>query len=135
MPELVIGPVKLALVVTVAALPPILKLATGVVEVTTNGAVPIAIVEVNCVPVMPPAAVIFPVFANVIFVAVPKLLFPLLILIPAPKRKVAAPSLLSTISPSSDNIIPWPVVPAELTVKFCCTMVEVPEKVFTPAIV
>jgi hypothetical protein len=33
-------------------------------------------------------------------------LFPLLILIPAPNRKVAAPSLLSTISPSSDNIIP-----------------------------
>ena len=53
-----------------------------------------------------PVAVIFPVFANVIFVVVPKLPFPSLILIPAPKRKVAAPSLLSTISPSSDKIIP-----------------------------
>jgi hypothetical protein len=38
----------LALVVTVAAFPPILKLATGVVDVTTNGAVPVATVEVNC---------------------------------------------------------------------------------------
>ena len=34
-------------VVAVAALPPIFKLATGVVEVTTNGAVPVATVEVN----------------------------------------------------------------------------------------
>lgn len=42
---------------------------------------------------------------------------------------------MSTISPSSDNIIPCPGVPAELTVKFCCTTVELPEKVFTPAIV
>lgn len=56
-----IGPVKLALVVTpdakvaVAALPPILKLATGVVDVTTNGAVPVAIVDVNCVPENPVA--------------------------------------------------------------------------------
>ena len=31
----------------VAAFPPILKLATGVVEVTTKGAVPMATVEVN----------------------------------------------------------------------------------------
>ena len=52
LPALVIGPVRLALVVTVearvavAALPPILKLATGVVDVTTNGAVPVAMVEV-----------------------------------------------------------------------------------------
>jgi len=47
----VIGPVKFALVVTlvdvvakvaVAAFPPILRLATGVVEVTVNGAVPMA---------------------------------------------------------------------------------------------
>ena len=34
-------------VVAVAAFPPILKLATGVVEVTTNGAVPVGTVEVN----------------------------------------------------------------------------------------
>jgi len=35
-------------VVAVTALPPMLKLATGVVEVTTKGAVPVATVEVNC---------------------------------------------------------------------------------------
>ena len=92
--------------VTVAALPPMFKFATGVVEVTTNGAFPVATVEVNCVPEIDPVAVIVPVFAKVIAVVVPKLLLPLLILIPPPKRKVAAPSLLSTISPSSDNIIP-----------------------------
>ena len=34
--------------VTVAAFPPIFKFATGVVDVTTRGAVPIAAVEVNC---------------------------------------------------------------------------------------
>ena len=33
--------------VAVAALPPMLRLATGVVEATTNGAVPVANVEVN----------------------------------------------------------------------------------------
>ena len=53
LPTDVTSPVKLALVVTdpavvaVAAFPPILKLATGVVEVTTNGAVPMATVEVS----------------------------------------------------------------------------------------
>jgi len=52
LPTLVIGPVRLALVVTVdanvavAALPPILRFATGVVDVTTKGAVPVATVEV-----------------------------------------------------------------------------------------
>ena len=35
--------------VTVAALPPILRLATGVVDVTTNGAVPVATVDVKVV--------------------------------------------------------------------------------------
>jgi hypothetical protein len=49
LPTEVIGPVKFALVVTlvavvakvaVAAFPPILRFATGVVEVTVNGAVP-----------------------------------------------------------------------------------------------
>ena len=48
LPMLVTSPVKFALVVTivaVAALPPILKLATGVVEVTTKGEVPVATVE------------------------------------------------------------------------------------------
>ncbi len=35
------------------------KLATFVVDVTTRGAVPIAIVEINCVPVMVPAPVMF----------------------------------------------------------------------------
>ena len=34
--------------VAVAAFPPILRLATGVVEATTNGAVPVARVEVIC---------------------------------------------------------------------------------------
>ena len=46
-PEEVTSPVKSALVVTVAAFPPMFKLATGVVEVTTSGAVPVATVEVN----------------------------------------------------------------------------------------
>ena len=50
LPVLVTMPIRFALVVTVAALPPIFKFMTGVVEVTTNGAVPVAIVEVNCVP-------------------------------------------------------------------------------------
>ena len=51
--KLVTSPLKLALVVTfeakvaVAALPPIFKFATGVVEVTTNGAVPVTTVEVS----------------------------------------------------------------------------------------
>ena len=52
LPTLVTIPVRFAFVVTVAALPPILKFVTGVVEVTTKGAVPVAIVEVNCVPEM-----------------------------------------------------------------------------------
>jgi len=66
LPTLVIGPVRLALVITVfavkavvavvakvavAALPPILRFATGVVEVTTSGAVPSAIVEITWLPV------------------------------------------------------------------------------------
>jgi len=45
-PILVIGPVKFAFVVTVAALPPMFKFATGVVDVTINGAVPVATVDV-----------------------------------------------------------------------------------------
>jgi len=55
-PTEVTSPFILALVVTVdavvavAAFPPMFKLATGVVDVTTNGAVPVATVEVNCVP-------------------------------------------------------------------------------------
>ena len=48
LPVLVTTPVKLAFVVTVAAFPPIFKLATGVVDVTTNGAVPVATVDVSC---------------------------------------------------------------------------------------
>ena len=47
LPEEVTSPVRLALVVTVAAFPPIFKLATGVVEVTISGEVPVATVEVN----------------------------------------------------------------------------------------
>jgi hypothetical protein len=52
----VIGPVKFAFVVTfvavvakvaVAAFPPILRFATGVVEATVNGAVPVATVEIS----------------------------------------------------------------------------------------
>ena len=46
--------------VTVAALPPIFKPATGVAEVTTNGAVPVATFEINCVPVTVVVAVIEP---------------------------------------------------------------------------
>lgn len=48
LPELVIGPVRLAFVVTVAAFPPMFKFETGVVEDTENGAVPVAIVDVIC---------------------------------------------------------------------------------------
>jgi len=71
LPTLVIGPVRLALVVTVdanvavAAFPPILRLATGVVEVTTSGAVPSAIVEITWLPVT------FPVNARDVPVAAP----------------------------------------------------------------
>ena len=53
-PLLVTSPDKLALVVTVAAFPPILKFATGVVEVTVNGAVPVETVDVNVFAVMVP---------------------------------------------------------------------------------
>jgi hypothetical protein len=38
----VIGPVKFAFVVTDAAVPPMLRFATGVVDATVNGAVPVA---------------------------------------------------------------------------------------------
>ena len=48
LPVLVISPVKLAFVVTVAAFPSIFKLATGVVEVTEKGAVPVAMLETIC---------------------------------------------------------------------------------------
>ena len=54
-PLLVRAVVKVALV-TVPALPPIERLATGVVEVTEKGAVPMAIFEINCVPVIVPSA-------------------------------------------------------------------------------
>ena len=47
LPEEVTSPVRLALVVTVAAFPPIFRFVTGVDEVTTSGAVPVATVEVN----------------------------------------------------------------------------------------
>ena len=56
LPTLVTIPVRFAFVVTDAAFPPILKFATGVVEVTINGAVPVAIVEINWVPDKVPAA-------------------------------------------------------------------------------
>ena len=46
-PTEVIGPVKFAFVVTDPALPPILRLATGVVEVTVNGAVPVPTVDTS----------------------------------------------------------------------------------------
>ncbi len=60
LPTEVIGPVKLALVVTdvaVAAFPPMLKFATGVVEVTVNGAVPVPTVDTRVEPVKLPVAV------------------------------------------------------------------------------
>jgi len=62
----VIGPVKFAFVVTVpavvadvavAAFPPILKLATGVVEVIVNGAVPVTTVDTTTSAVKLPVAV------------------------------------------------------------------------------
>jgi hypothetical protein len=62
-PTEVTSPFMLALVVTVDALPPILKLVTGVVDVTTNGAVPVATVDVivpvvdNEIPDIVPVAV------------------------------------------------------------------------------
>jgi len=64
-PTEVITPVKFAFVVTVpavvadvavAAFPPILKLATGVVEATVNGAVPVATVDTSVEPVKVPVA-------------------------------------------------------------------------------
>jgi hypothetical protein len=67
----VIGPVKLASVVTVeanvavAALPPIFRFATGVVDVTVNGAVPVATVEIKT------GAEIFPVVVRLVPVAAP----------------------------------------------------------------
>jgi len=67
----VIGPVKFAFVVTdpavvadvaVAAFPPILRFATGVVEATVKGAVPVATVETTVSPVkLPEAARLVPV--------------------------------------------------------------------------
>ncbi len=68
LPSLVTSPVKSALVVTVAAFPPIFKFATGVVEVTTNGGVPVATVEITCVPVIVEADTTAPdVFTKVTF--------------------------------------------------------------------
>lgn len=63
-----IGPVKLAFVVTfvaVAAFPPMLRLATGVVEVTVNGAVPVATVDTTT------GALKFPVVVKLVPVATP----------------------------------------------------------------
>ena len=71
LPAEVIGPVKLAFVVTepavvaVAAFPPMLRLATGVVEVTVNGAVPRATVETTT------GALKFPVVVRLVPVATP----------------------------------------------------------------
>jgi hypothetical protein len=47
LPTEVMTPVKLAFVVTVPAFPPMERFVTGVVEVTENGAVPVAKVEVS----------------------------------------------------------------------------------------
>ena len=58
-------PVKPAAVVAVAAFPPILKFATGVVDDTTNGAVPVATFEVRTfVTVTPDAVRLFVTFTN-----------------------------------------------------------------------
>jgi hypothetical protein len=46
LPTDVITPLIFAFVVTVAAFPPILRLVTGVVEATMNGAVPVVTVDV-----------------------------------------------------------------------------------------
>jgi hypothetical protein len=64
-PTEVIGPVKFALVVTDAAVPPILKFATGVVEATVNGAVPVATVDTRT------GAVKLPVVVRLVPVAAP----------------------------------------------------------------
>jgi len=65
LPTDVIGPVRFALVVTDAAVPPILRLATGVVEVTVNGAVPVATVDIST------GAVKLPVVVRLVPVAAP----------------------------------------------------------------
>lgn len=46
-PDRLVAVVAMVAVVAVAAFPPMLRLATGVVEVTVNGAVPVATVEVT----------------------------------------------------------------------------------------
>jgi len=65
LPTEVIGPVKFAFVVTDAAVPPILRFATGVVEATVNGAVPVATVETRT------GAVKLPVVVRLVPVAAP----------------------------------------------------------------
>ena len=77
LPTEVIGPVKLAFVVTlaavvalvanvaVAALPPMLKFATGVVDTTVNGAVPVATFDTKT------GAVKLPVVVRLVPVAAP----------------------------------------------------------------
>ena len=69
-----------------AAFPPILKLATGVVEVITKGAIPVATVEVNCpetlklVPVASPKTGVIKVGE----VASTTLPFPVEVVVPVP---------------------------------------------------
>lgn len=109
-PTEVTGPVKLAFVVTVvavAAFPPMLRLATGVVEVTVNGATPVATVDTTT------GALKFPVVVRLVPVAAP--------IFGVTKfgefAKTARP-----VPVSSDNA---PAKPAEFVNVFCLPAAEV----------
>ena len=90
-PAVVADPAEVA-EVAVAAFPPIERLATGVVEATTNGAVPVEAVEVICPetvrPVSVPSDVIFVCAAPVTVAAVPETL-PVTLPVRAPENPVA----------------------------------------------
>jgi len=113
LPTEVTSPVIFALVVTVeavvavAAFPPMLKFATGVVEVTTNGAVPVATVEVNCAPER------FPEAATEVGVI-------------APRVKVMAGVVLAVATD--------PLTPLAVTTEAVVTVPPLPEDVKTPPV-
>lgn len=118
LPKEVTMPIKFAFVVTVEAFPPILKFATGVVDVTTNGAVPVAIVELSCVPDnVPVAATETGVIAPATIVkagVVPPVEVPLKPLAVAIETEATPPPLGATHDGA--NVVPllcktWPDVP------------------------
>lgn len=122
----------LVAVVAVAALPPILKLATGVVEATENGAVPVANVEVSCpdilivvAPVMAPveSMTIEGVFRKFLYPVAEAKLIPLVVLsaslplVPAAKLmtfKVLVPEdglvLLTGVKTTPPTVVPAPAL-------------------------